>query len=95
MSPIATSVGPFAMASQWVVVMVCTAIAALVGHLIGEKADAIHAIVGKSGRYGIARRLSPRGGPAQSPQPGRVELTEQSGGFKRRHGGTLWESRLR
>ena len=37
MSPIATSVGPFAMASQWVVVMVCTAIAALVGHLIGRR----------------------------------------------------------
>ena len=37
MSPIATSVGPFAVASQWVLLLICAAIAALVGHLIGRR----------------------------------------------------------
>ena len=37
MSPIATSVGPFAVATQWVVLLVCAGIAALVGHLIGRR----------------------------------------------------------
>jgi len=36
-SPIATSVGPFAVATQWVVLLVCAGIAALVGHLIGRR----------------------------------------------------------
>lgn len=37
MSPIATSVGPFAVATQWVLLLVCAGIAALVGHLVGRR----------------------------------------------------------
>ena len=37
MSPIATSVGPFAVASQWVLLLICAAVAALVGYLIGRR----------------------------------------------------------
>ena len=37
MNPIATSVGPFAVASQWVLLLVCAAVAALVGYLIGRR----------------------------------------------------------